>query len=107
MSSRRKMAKVRVIGCDTPKERLEEGGASFETPAARAPQDEEFFSMPSTNRTLMLRRAEDNSRGASRSTHGGIAADPQHTQAASGKGRLTGRNAVIARNTSSRRPRST
>jgi hypothetical protein len=43
------MATVRVIGCDTPKEQLQEGGASFETAALRPPQDEEFFSMPSTN----------------------------------------------------------
>jgi hypothetical protein len=35
---------------------LEEGGGSFETAASRPPQDEGFFSMPSTIH-LMLRSA--------------------------------------------------
>ena len=51
------MAKVRVIDCDTQEEELEKGGASFETPALPAPQDEETSSMPSIT-YLMLRSAE-------------------------------------------------
>jgi hypothetical protein len=48
---------------------LDIGGASFETPASRAPQDEEVFSMPSTN----IPHAEERPQGASRSTHTGNA----------------------------------
>ena len=44
-------------------------GASFETPAARAPQDEEFL-----NASTNLPHAEERPHGASRSTHGAAAA---------------------------------
>src|SRR5438094_10590168 len=70
------MAKVRVIDCDTQQEELEEGGASFETPAARAPQDEEVLSIPSIIMPSIIRpRAEERPKGASRSTHNAAAAD--------------------------------